>query len=61
MAVPKIDKSKCNGCGECVDACPMEVIEMKDEKAVVAKPDDCTECGTCVEVCEPQAITLPEK
>ena len=55
-----IDEEKCKGCGECVETCPAEVLELQDEKAVVVNPDDCLECGSCVEVCEEGAITLEE-
>lgn len=52
-----IDLEKCTGCGDCVESCPLEAIEVKDEKAVV---DDevCGDCGTCVDVCPSEAITI---
>ncbi len=52
-----IDLEKCTGCGDCVESCPLEAIEIKDEKAVV---DDevCGDCGTCVDVCPSEAITI---
>ena len=56
MAIPKIDKAKCNGCEECVEACPAEAITLVDEKAVINE-DECTECGECVETCPEEAIT----
>jgi NAD-dependent dihydropyrimidine dehydrogenase PreA subunit len=55
-----IDQEKCAGCGECVDTCPAEVLEMQDDKAVVINEDECLECESCVEVCEEDAITLEE-
>ena len=53
-----IDVDKCEGCGECVDTCPGEVLEMQDDKAVVINEEECMECESCVEVCEQDAITL---
>jgi NAD-dependent dihydropyrimidine dehydrogenase PreA subunit len=60
MYVIKIDKDKCQGCGECVDICPSEVLEMVDEKANQANPDECAGCESCVEVCKEGAITISE-
>jgi NAD-dependent dihydropyrimidine dehydrogenase PreA subunit len=60
MYMVKIDLDKCKGCGECVDICPSEVLEMADEKANVANPDECAGCESCVEVCEEGAITVTE-
>ncbi|MEO0292616.1 MAG: 4Fe-4S binding protein [candidate division WOR-3 bacterium] len=56
MAV-KIDKSKCTGCGDCVDVCPVEALSIKNEKAEVN--DECIDCGACVNVCPSGAISLP--
>jgi NAD-dependent dihydropyrimidine dehydrogenase PreA subunit len=52
-----INKETCTGCGECVDACPLESIEIKDDKAVV-DADTCGDCGSCVDVCETESITV---
>ena len=56
MAI-KIDKSKCTGCQNCVEVCPVNAIKMENEKAVVS--DECTECGACVDECPSEAISLP--
>jgi ferredoxin len=45
-----VDKDKCNGDEECVDACPSEVFEMVE----------CLGCETCIEVCPEGAITVTE-
>lgn len=51
-----IDKAKCNGCGNCIDICPVRAIEITDAKAEVN--GDCMDCGACVEQCPQQAISL---
>ena len=52
----KVDKGKCNGCGTCVEICPVNAIKIKKEKAVIS--DECVECGQCVEQCPNKAISL---
>lgn len=53
-----IDKEKCTACGDCVEVCPVEAIEVVDELAEV--DDTCTLCGLCVDACEYEAIDMPE-
>jgi len=55
MAV-KVEADKCTGCGECVSACPLDAIVIKDGKAVV--DDSCAECGACIDVCPNKALVL---
>jgi NAD-dependent dihydropyrimidine dehydrogenase PreA subunit len=55
MAVT-IDKETCTACGACVEACPVEALELKDTATVNA--DTCIDCGTCVDECPVKAITL---
>jgi NAD-dependent dihydropyrimidine dehydrogenase PreA subunit len=55
-----VDESKCTGCEDCVDNCPVEVFELQDEKSVPVNMDECLGCETCVEVCEQGAITVEE-
>jgi len=52
-----VDPEKCTGCESCVEACPVEAISMKDDKAVV-DPDTCSECGVCVDTCPVEAISM---
>jgi NAD-dependent dihydropyrimidine dehydrogenase PreA subunit len=60
MFKPHIDEELCIGCGECVDICPNEVLELENEKAVVIDEDECVGCESCIEVCEQEAITVEE-
>ena len=55
-----VDNDKCIGCGECVDICTSEVLELQDDKSVPVNIEECVGCESCVEVCEEEAITVRE-
>ena len=52
-----VNQDDCSGCGECVEVCPTEAIEMNDDKASV-DPDACGDCGVCEDACPTGAITI---
>lgn len=54
-----VDRKKCNGCGECITACPYGMIEQDDEK-LAFKCDYCGGDPACVKECEPGALVYPE-
>lgn len=56
---PQIDKTVCTGGGDCVAACPTEVLELVDGQALLAEPAACNYCGACESICPVQAIALP--
>ena len=56
----KIDHSKCTGCGDCVDICPTQVIELKGDKAEPVRIDDCIDCLACCDTCPETAISESE-
>ena len=60
MVAIKVDLEKCNGCGTCVDTCPVEVYEIKDEKAVPVKQEECIACKACEASCPNGAIEVIE-
>jgi len=60
MVEIKIDIEKCNGCGTCVDICPVDVFEIKDEKSVVVNLDECLVCRACEVQCPDNAIEIIE-
>lgn len=53
----EIDVEKCTGCGLCVDVCPVEAIDLDDDKARV-DVEKCVDCGRCVDECPNKAISI---
>ncbi len=55
-----VDNEKCTGCGSCVETCPVEVFEIKDEKSVPVKVEECLVCRACEAQCPESAIQVIE-
>ena len=54
-----IDSEKCDGCGACVDVCPVTVLKInKNKKCVIVNLDECIECRACEAVCPTGAISI---
>ena len=53
--MPWINVEYCNGCGMCVEECPVNTIAMKDEEAEI-NMDGCIRCGICHDVCPQEAV-----
>ncbi|MCW8831052.1 MAG: ferredoxin-type protein NapF [Gammaproteobacteria bacterium] len=49
----------CNGCGECIEQCPTNIIKKgRGNYPVISfSAGECLFCGDCVETCEPGALT----
>jgi Fe-S-cluster-containing hydrogenase component 2 len=54
-----VNAEKCNGCGDCVDACTYGMIEMGTDD-IAFKCDYCGGDPACVKECEPGAIVFVE-
>jgi len=54
------DKDKCIGCGVCVRRCPMDAVELRNDK-VLLNSDRCIGCGLCVSTCLGDALSLRRK
>jgi Pyruvate/2-oxoacid:ferredoxin oxidoreductase delta subunit len=55
--IARVDEEGCTACGICADMCPMEAVEVIDERAVI-DGDRCIGCGVCAYHCAAQAIEL---
>jgi len=66
---PEIDRERCNGCGKCVTACPVEAMglvaaldPMSSRKRTVRFDEGaCLGCGVCVPTCRPGALRLARR
>ena len=57
-----VDEDECTGCQACEEICPMDAIEMNEQKVVAeVNLDRCIGCGLCVTVCEFDAMSLKDK
>jgi ferredoxin len=61
-----VDHGKCNGCGKCVDACPVEALALVSandparprRKAARLAEGACLGCGVCVSACPEGGLRL---
>lgn len=73
--IAQVDRSKCVGCGACVEACPKSIVKLipekqkvmtacssKDKGAHVMKicSAGCIGCGKCAKECPADAITVTD-
>lgn len=66
--IATVDEQKCNGCGKCAKACPVEVIDMqkgerivdgkKVKKLAVVDELACIGCGVCHAECKFDALNM---
>jgi Pyruvate/2-oxoacid:ferredoxin oxidoreductase delta subunit len=60
-SIVKIDETKCNGCGACVDACHEGAIQLVDGKARLVTDSYCDGLGACLPHCPTDAISIEER
>ncbi|MCK4753465.1 MAG: 4Fe-4S binding protein [Planctomycetes bacterium] len=57
----KIDEGKCDGCGQCVNACAEGAIKIIDGKAKLVSEIYCDGLGACLGTCPQDAITIEKR
>jgi formate hydrogenlyase subunit 6/NADH:ubiquinone oxidoreductase subunit I len=64
--LPRVDRSRCTGCGKCVNVCPVEAMSLisandphqpKRNRAEL-NTDICLGCGICARACPSDAVQL---
>jgi NAD-dependent dihydropyrimidine dehydrogenase PreA subunit len=59
--IVKIDEEKCDGCGQCVNACAEGAIKIIDGKAKLVSEIYCDGLGACIGHCPQEAITIEKR
>ncbi len=59
--IVKIDEEKCDGCGQCVDACAEGAIQLVNGKAKLVSEIYCDGLGACIGHCPMDAITVEQR
>lgn len=57
---PLLDERSCDGCGACVERCPMEAVTVDSGSAAI-ELKRCIGCGLCVASCPRGAISLAQR
>jgi len=52
-----VNEESCTLCGACVEACPMQTIELAEDRVVVTEAR-CIGCGVCAHQCPDDAIDM---
>lgn len=55
-----IDENKCNGCGECIPACPEGALKLVDGKVKLVNDLFCDGLGACIGDCPVGAIKIEQ-
>jgi len=56
--VPRVDTSKCTGCGRCVEVCGIKCLEIEGGIAVLSWPNVCGSEAHCIIECRDDAIHM---
>lgn len=67
--IPELMTENCNGCGKCVNVCPVEAMTLvsandpdkKKRKLAKLNEDICLGCALCVKVCEKEGIKIKQR
>lgn len=58
IEIPALDETRCTGCGDCIEACPVDCLESRGDMPWLPRPRDCISCGVCDLICPTHAIAM---
>ena len=53
-----VDEGQCTGCGQCIEACPFEIMRLDPFTNLAIKCDLCLGAMRCVEICPSDALSV---
>ena len=56
-----IDEDLCIGCGRCINSCPTNALELRNDKAALKDERLCDGFGSCIAVCPENALYIEER
>ncbi len=54
--MPWVNQEMCNGCGICIDECPVEAITLNEMNKAQIDEESCIRCAKCHDVCPEEAV-----
>ena len=54
--MPWVNQELCNGCGACVEECPVDAIRLDGDGTAAIDESECIRCGRCHDVCPQEAV-----
>ena len=54
--MPWVNQEMCNGCGICMDECPVEAITLNEMNKAQIDEESCIRCAKCHDVCPEEAV-----
>jgi DNA-directed RNA polymerase subunit D len=58
--MPVVNTEECDVCGECIKACPRNILELNGNKVKVTDIIECSMCRLCEKVCDMDSIKVTE-
>ncbi len=56
--IAELDEKLCDGCGPCVEVCPVDAVSIGDEQKAAVDQLTCIGCGLCARHCPADAIAM---
>ena len=56
--VARVNAQECDGCGVCIESCPVDAISGARKELHIIDTDICTRCDTCRQVCKFDAVLI---